>query len=281
MNYTLAAEVKLRRTRALPIAVTILAALAFAGCSPGEAPATPTPIVPTATPVPTGTSVLPVPTPRNTSTPTDTPLPPTETPVPTPTPETYQLLAQNDFSVAINTLAVVGVVRYNDKYTLVNPPVIVDLLDASGNILASESAFVSPWVVKPGTLIPFRATFHRPPNGWTSYKITTEFGETSDFFRKSYTPAIEVLESTLAPQTEEGSRPKIVGTVKNVSRGDAHMVQIIGVLWDNAGKLLDVTSGHIRVGGLAAGKETRFEVEFNNGLGGARYDLVVAANLEN
>jgi hypothetical protein len=258
-----------------------LTTLIFAGCSLAEPPTpTPIPVPPTATPVPTDTPIVATPTPASTAIPTDTPLPPTETLVPTPTLEVYQLLAQNHFDVAIRTTAVVGVFRYNDKYTPINPPVTVDLLDADGKIVASEEAFVSPWVVKPGALIPFRAIFHDPPSTWQSYKFTVEFGEMSDFFRRSYSTAMEVVESTLAQQTELGYGPKIVGTVMNTGPADFHMQQIIGVLWDAEGNLLDVTTGHTTLGGLAAGEERRFEVEFNNGKGGAKYDLLVAGYLK-
>ncbi len=259
--------------------------IALSGCSTGDLPATATAILPTATSIPVSAATS-IPTrasvPQSTPIPANTPVPvpPSETPIPvlpTATADVYTFLAHVNYQDSAGSDVVAGVIKYTGEETIAVPEVAVTLKDASGGVLATQKVFVMPDLIKPGGLIPYKAQFTNPPKGWENFETVIRSDETNVSSVDAYYGDLAVTQSRLTSGGQFSAGPQVVGSVTNTGTSEANLVQVIGALWNDKNELLDVSSGFTTISDLSPGDDSAFEIDFSNGEGATKYDLVVSA----
>lgn len=258
--------------------------IALGGCSAGGLSAT-TPVLSTSTPLPLATATA-IPTraaiPESTPIPTVTPVSalPSETPIavlPTATADVYTFLAHVNYQDSIGTDVVAGVIKYTGEETIAVPDVAVTLKDANGAVLATQKVFVMPDLIKPGSLIPYKAQFTTPPPDWKNFETIIRSDETNISSVDSYYGDLTVTQSHLTSGGQSSTGPQVLGSVKNTGTGEASLVQVIGALWNDKNELLDVSSGFTTIPDLSPGDDSAFQIDFSNGEGATKFDLVVSA----
>lgn len=158
------------------------------------------------------------------------------------------------------SLAVMGAIKYKGSVARVNPEISIVLLDASGKVLVKGNAFVVPSFVRPQSTIPYKALFSTPPQTWDKIDVTINAREV-DASTLTYGD-LEVTQPSLAPPATSFDSVKLTGSVKNTGSKEATLVTVVGVLYDGSGKVADVNNGFPEKATMAAGDESKFEIDF-------------------
>lgn len=294
-----------------------LVVVTLAGCSGGDLPAAPTAAPTATTepvnPPPTKTA-RPTSAPRNTATrPKPTQPPPTateeilDTPTPEPTIEEatetpeeateeptvegtetpsdeptaitkdFDFLDQSDYTDSLGDAVVVGLIKYLGDVPIGSVEIAVELEDADHKLLATESASIVPSLVKPGGLIPFKATFSNPPSDYEYYNTTVQGDEVDQSILDLYTDDFEVVQSNIV-QGSDPSTPRLVGKVKNTGSDNANDTEVIAALLDSTGEVLDVDSAYTTLSSISPGDQSAFEIHFENGDEGSDFEIVVTGD---
>jgi len=240
--------------------------------------------VPTYTRVPTPTppEVLPTDTVAATEQPTRPPLRTTptlraRTGSPTPPSSDFDFLDQSDYVNSSGDSVVVGLIKYMGTTTIGNIEIGVDLEDSAHNLLATQSADIVPSLVKPGGLIPFSATFTNPPPDYQYYNTTVQGDDADQATIDQYTSDFKVSDASIV-QGSDPSGPKLVGKVTNTGDVTAQDPVVIAAILDKDGNILDVNSSHTTLSNLSPGQQSAFEIQFDNGDGAAKFEVVVSAD---
>ena len=208
---------------------------------------------------------IPTPEPTNTVEPTSTPEPaativalPTDTTAPSVpiSGELYEIGTPVTYKRQYSSyLTVVGVIKYNGTVVREGPDITVSLLDDSGNVLATESAYTKPNLVKPNSLIPYSVLIDDAPAQWANINVEIQADEADNLTLAFSYADFEVQQATIT-----GS-DKVVGRIKNTGTKTAHLIQIIVAFYDANGTLLDVNSSFMKQDELTPGQIGTFEVE--------------------
>jgi hypothetical protein len=253
--------------------------------SPTPLPTAPPTEAPTEAPPPdtaTAVGALPTDTIDATEQPTRPSLRPTVTFRPrlgSPTPESsdFDFLDQTDYVNSSGDAVVVGLIRYKGTTTISNIEIAVDLEDADHKLLATESADIVPSLVQPGGLIPFSATFTNPPQDYQYYNTTVQGDDADQATIDQYTSDFQASDTNLVAGSDP-STPTLVGKVTNTGDVTAQDPLVIAAILDKDGNILDVSSAYTTLSNLSQGQESSFEIQFDNGDGAARSEIVVSAD---
>jgi hypothetical protein len=224
------------------------------------------------------------------------PAPPTDTVVPTavatespptaasqqatntPKAETFTSLGFRSYRGDFST-NVVGAFRYNGKNPVQSPDITVTLYDANNTVVASAQAFTKPQLVQPGGLVPYNALFSDAPSDWARTEINIRAEDASNFWLSLYTTDFEVSATNMV--SGQSYNPlRVLGRVTNKAGVTTKLIQIIAILYDTEGKVLDVEAGYTAPSGLEAGGSESFEVIFYNTKQAAKFEVVVTGSRE-
>jgi hypothetical protein len=189
----------------------------------------------------------------------------------------FDFLDQSDYTDSSGDAVVVGLIKYVGDVTIGSIEIAVDLEDADHNLLATESADTVPSLVKPGALIPFKAVFYNPPDDYEFYYTTVQGDEVDQTTLDLYTADFEVTQSSLL-QGADVSSPRVVGKVKNTGDTDANDTLVIAAILDQDGHVLDVSSAYTTLSSISPGDQSAFEIEFENGEGATKYEIVASGD---
>jgi hypothetical protein len=254
-------------------AALLVSAMLLSGAGCGSTVAEPTAVT-------ESKSVITVAQPTNTARrpPTDTvpPPEPTETPVP-PSPTAEVNVFEIGEPVARrqeygNSIEVIGVIKYTGSIVRREPEIIVTLTDASDKVLASGNAIYTPDYIVPNSNIPYFALLDGPVEEWAKIEIDIQSEALTGFYEELVYKDVAVDQPSLVPPSNEYENMKIVGRVKNTGSEIAQFVEIVGVLYDEAGKPLDVNSTYARKDELSPGEDSPFELTFRV-KGGTSFEL--------
>lgn len=242
------------------------------------------------TPPPTATSI-PAPT-SNTAASTSTELPtaaagqlPTNTPAAAseattaPSAADYTEIATTSYMTEYSLTNVVGVFRYNGKQTIVTPDVKVTARDATGKDVSTDPFILKTVVLKPGSLLLYKASFYDPLPEGTIISATVSGGSTDkdllDALSGDFeTTNIQFVQSDIHPVSK-----KATGTLKNVGTTTTNNIQILVAFYGPNDQLLDVATGTTTKETLAPGEESDFTVDGPNAADVIRADIVTSASV--
>jgi hypothetical protein len=196
---------------------------------------------------------------------------------PTPVSSDFDFLDQSDYVNLSGDAVVVGLIKYTGNTTIGNVQIAVDLEDAHHDLLATQSADIVPSLVKPGGLIPFSASFTNPPQNYQYYNTTVQGDDADQATIDQYTSDFKVSDTSLV-QGSDPSTPKLVGKVTNTGSVTAQDPLVIAAILDKDGHVLDVNSSYTTLSSLSPGQQSSFEMQFDNGDGAAKFDIVVSAD---
>ncbi|MCZ7568236.1 MAG: FxLYD domain-containing protein [Ardenticatenaceae bacterium] len=173
--------------------------------------------------------------------------------------EGLMLINSSHFTASTGSLYLVGEVQNTGEQTYQEVEVTVHLLDSSGTDLSTKTWGTKTSLLRPGETSPVVVIFEKPPAGWT--EMRTEVTATpADFYLKYVYPDLTISQDTGGVPTFGDYR--ITGTVTNSGAETAHFMEIIGTLYDKAGKVLAVESMFLQQEVLEPGQSAPFELVF-------------------
>ncbi len=199
----------------------------------------------------------------------------TPTTAPPPPAQVFDIGPATIYKDSIGYLHVVGIIHYNGTDDRANPNVTITLSDAAKKVLATENSSMSPSLVKPGTLIPYHAIFDSPPASYANVEIKFQADKASDFDETENLANFAVDQPSIIQPTTQYDPVKVVGRVVNNNPKAATLVEIIVVIYDGSGKVLDVASSFAKQDTIEAGQSSPFEVDSYNAKGAAKVDFVM------
>jgi hypothetical protein len=214
-----------------------------------------------------------IPPPPSQATPTTAPPPPSGQP--------YDIGPATAFKDSIGYLHVVGVIHYNGSDDRARPNVTVTLSDASSKVLATQNSSDSPNLVKPGTLIPYLAIFDSPPSSYAHIEVTIQADKATDFDETENLTNFAIDQPSIIQPANDYDPLKVVGRVVNNNTKAATFVEIIVVMYDGSGRVLDVASSFAKQDTIEAGQSSPFEVDSYNAKGTAKVDFVMNGSPSN
>ena len=156
-----------------------------------------------------------------------------------------------------------------------SPEIIVTLTDDAGKVLATERAYTAPRYIRPNSTIPYKVLLDDAPEDWAKWEIDVSAERFGGFMANLLYTDLEVDQPTLNPAKNSYTGQSVVGRVKNTGSSAAKLVQIIGVLYDAEGRLLDVANTFSKKDTIPAGSDGPFELEFRSDVEGVTFELFV------
>ena len=157
-----------------------------------------------------------------------------------------------------------GEVRNDAKQARESVAVRVILRDGAGNELASKQGFADLDYLEPGQVAPFSVLFTKddapPPFESYDFEVISKQAD----FQLGYSYRQLELAGPASARRDEYGFVKVSGRVKNVGERPAQYIEIIGVFYDGAGRVVGITSSFADLPGesaLAAGAEARFDLQ--------------------
>lgn len=184
--------------------------------------------------------------------------------VPTPTValarQSEGLTVQNAslYVAPTGSLYVVGEVANTSAQAYESVQVTVTLLDASGATLISRPWAPERRLLPAGERSPLVAIFNPPPTGWASASARVE-GAPADFYARQLTTAFQT--SQVISSTSAFAAYGLTGTVTNTGE-DAQDVEVVGVLYNAAGKVLAISDTTLEQEVLRQGAQAPFQLTF-------------------
>ena len=114
--------------------------------------------------------------------------------------------------------------------------------------------------VPPGKTSPYNAALPQDFPAWQSYSVTFDCAPPNAKQDKAYTD-LEIVSQTVA--TGKTAPYGIAGTIRNTGSGTAATVQVIGVLYDENGWVINARRVDAQPETLSAGEQASFEVDFD------------------
>jgi serine/threonine-protein kinase len=140
----------------------------------------------------------------------------------------------------------------------------VNLLDASGQEIASHTGYASMSYLKPGEISPFSVLFTKDDGAAPFESYTIEIRSRKADFKPGYTYRdLSVLPGPQARADQYGFI-KISGRVQNAGDRAARFVQVYAVFYDSAGLVVGLASGYAETANdapLDPGADARFELQ--------------------
>jgi LysM repeat protein len=188
-------------------------------------------------------------------------LPPAPTPIfqaggATVVPVDLVVEQSHQYRAAAGGVWVLGMVYNQASVAATNVQLVVELLDATGKVLAAANAWTAVPVAQPGGSVPFGVLIPQSPDAVANLRITVGSGESLMDAGSHY------LDLAVADRnvTIDGDRILLQGSVSNQGAFEASDVLVVATLWDQQGRI----SGFVRhrlEGTLPPGQALPFEVE--------------------
>jgi hypothetical protein len=162
-------------------------------------------------------------------------------------------------------LWIFGEVRNDGQEPRERVEVRVNLLDAAGKELASQTGFAHLSYLKPGEISSFSVLFsgqNQPPANYASYAI--EIRSHAADFQPGYTIRDLRIGDDLRAGKDTFNFLKLRGSVRNTGQTPAKFVHLYAVFYDGEGAVVGVSDSFAETGGedtMAAGAEARFEIQ--------------------
>jgi len=157
-----------------------------------------------------------------------------------------------------------GEVRNDGQQARESIELRVNLLDATGQEIASHTGYASMSYLDPGEISPFSVLFTKDDGAAPFASYTIEVRSSKADFKPGYTYRdLSVLQGPQAREDQYGFF-KISGRVRNDGDQAARFVQIYAVFYDSAGQVVGLASGYAETANdapLAAGADARFELQ--------------------
>ncbi len=154
----------------------------------------------------------------------------------------------------------VGEARNASSETKRRVTVVVKLFNASAQYVGYTSAPLLLDSVPPGQSSPFNVVLGANGPGWQSYSISFECSPPSAFPEVPYTNLQITSKTTRADKTAPYA---IGGEVKNTGKSKAHAVQVIAVLYDANGWVINAAAANSQTPDLAPGAAAPFQIAFD------------------
>lgn len=219
---------------------------------------------------PTDTAPAPTAAPTNT----------VEPPTPTTAVNVFEIVQPVTYKPQFGeVLYAVGIIKYTGAETRTGPKISVTLTDATGKVLATTNAIYTPSIIKSNTNIPYKALFNSPPEQFDKIEVnvSAELLEKS-FMKELLYGDLEIVEPSLIPAKTDYDYPKVVGRVKNTGTKKANLVGIVGVLYGEDGKVIDVNQTFANIQELEPGADSPFELGFVGVKGGTTFELFTSGH---
>ncbi len=172
------------------------------------------------------------------------------------------------------SLYVVGEILNESGIFFEDVQVSLSLVGADGAELAHTQWPAKRKLLPPGERSPFQLILDQPPASWADGRVRVEALPASTFLNR-ITSEFEVtaVQASDAPAFGEYG---LSGTLRNTG-ADARFVEVTGVLYDAAGKILAVESGTVVQDTLASGAQAPFTLTFFGKAEGevARHEIIV------
>jgi hypothetical protein len=215
---------------------------------------------------------------NGTAAPAPTAAPATSTPVPSPTPTIDLEVVQYHSKESYGSLYFMGELINNGSTDVSGVEIVIAVLDDNGGILGfGNSNSVDIDVAKVGQKYPFRVGIDPAPKKWAKedIQITAKPYYGGRYYFDFKTQAVTVT-------ADDGSYT-ITGKVVNVGDKAAHFVSVVAVLYDDAGKLLDVADTYPVSSDLAPGESSLFRIKFSleeQPLDKVKYELHIGGRVD-
>lgn len=204
---------------------------------------------------------------------TATPKPGVPTPLPTPTPESVISLEIGSYSHSFDSgsLQFVGEILNRSKIAVSDVDIAISLLDKDGNTLAAHSTNIAERrVVPPDGKFPYLILFtNDPPKEWADVRIQVQGKPYDDTgYRAAYVD-LRIEGTTGAPPAS------ISGRIVNTGKSTAESVQVIGVAYDAAGTVVDVSFAYSELDKIPPGDSAPFTIDWESNVKSASFELFV------
>lgn len=205
---------------------------------------------------------------------TATPKPVLPTPLPTSTPEPVIKLEIGSYSHSVDSfgsLRFVGEILNRSKIAVSNVDVAISLLDKDGNTLAAHSTNIAERrFVPPGDKFPYLILFtDDPPKEWADVRVQVQGRPYDDTGYGAVYADLRIEGTTGAPP---GS---ISGRIVNTGKSTAESVQVIGIAYDDAGTVVDVSFAYSELDTIPPGDNAPFTIRLAPEAKSARFELFV------
>lgn len=239
------------------------------------------PSAPPATTAPTPTTVTsPTATPSPAIVPTATARPPSPTASPKPEVK-LEVTSYTSYQVLGGAFTwFVGEATNKGNAPAGDIQIALSLLDDKGGVLASSSTNIAALrLVQPGGKYVFQMLIDKAPKEWKEVKFQIQ-GQPSSA-DEPFAPYIDLKVDSVVLQAPKSSyeRYGLAGKVTNTGKKTASYAQVIAVLYDKDGKVVDVSSAAIGLTDLAPGGDAPFQIRFQSEMKTApvKWDLFAQA----
>lgn len=210
---------------------------------------------PTLTTGPAATSGIPTPAPRPSSLASRVAR---ATPNPTALPADTVLLGlmgYDDYVDDLDFFNIVGEVRNDAHVNVTGALITITFYDARGEVIEETSAATLVDILKPKQRSPFITSLPRPPNMW-EYSLRAIAHPTLEQPQEGLT----VIESRA--YEDEAGFYHVVGEVENSGRRTADFVQVVIVLYNKWGKIVNVGFVYSQPSTVRPGERAAFDCSF-------------------
>lgn len=179
----------------------------------------------------------------------------TPTAEPTPLPFTVKNLSFSN--TPLGGLWCFGEILNSTGADLEQAGINIKLLDADGNVLAEEHAYVGVDLLRPNAKAPFAVRFASPPQSFSSYQALPWKGVAG--YLGSYYLDLEVRDT--AGAGERYATYTVTGVVANVGPEDAVEITVTVTLYDALGRVIGMRRAVPDHNVILRGGQTTFSIE--------------------
>jgi hypothetical protein len=137
---------------------------------------------------------------------------------------------------------------------------VIQLFNAQSQYVGLTTAPLLLDTVPPGKTSPYNAVLPKDFPAWQSYSVTFDCAPPNAKQDKPYTD-LEIVSQTV--MTGKTAPYAVAGTIRNSGEGAAKTVQVIGVLYDENGWVINAVRVNAQPEDLNRGQEATFEIDFD------------------
>ncbi|NWJ95622.1 MAG: hypothetical protein HXX20_07550 [Chloroflexi bacterium] len=168
-------------------------------------------------------------------------------------------------------LYVVGVFQ-NDTNTEQRIQLTANLLDQDGQLLATSNTMIDALAIVPAKgKSPFRIILENIPENWDRVEFSAEFLPFFKTFKHNFNYDLSVAD-VIRDQSKYGL-PRLSGHLTNLGQSVSAHSGIIGVAYDDDGKVLDLESGYTDPQKIEPGASAPFELPFLRAKNFSKYEI--------
>ena len=169
----------------------------------------------------------------------------------------------NHYRDSIGSLWFIGEIVNTGTVELVDIRVVVSLLDAAGQTVATgSSSTVGGDILNPGEFTVWRALLNNAPAEWADVRTQAQGARVTNFTRDRIYTELKTEGVTLVPPESQYGWVKASGQVVNTGTGTARFVEVTMGLYDQSGTLIAVANGYAKLEQIPPGGSAPFSLDF-------------------